>query len=349
MANVTIVGLGLIGTSIGQGLRKARHGGVKIIGYDRETKNTRAAKSAGGIDSVENILTKAVEKADIVFVATPVLAMREVFETIAPHLPRNCIVTDTGSTKQQVLKWAEELFPDHVNFIGGHPMAGSEKSGPEAGKADLFKDATYCLLPGRNASTQALETLVAFVKDLGARPHYIEPFEHDTLVAGVSHLPLALSAALVSTTSQSPSWPELAMLAAGGYRDVSRLASGDPGMSVSICLTNASEIAGWVDRFIAQLETFKTQLKAQDREALVRLFSDAFSERERWLAGVAQRPGARDVVELPNAMETAYRTMFGDAIYSRTKKLMEMSENPFPKKGGGGAAKPADPKSGKPS
>lgn len=334
--NVTIIGLGLIGTSIGQGLKKARRGGVKITGYDRETKNARAAQRAGGIDSMEHDAGRAVEKAEVVFIATPVLAVREVFEAIASHLADGAIVSDTGSTKQQVLQWAEELLPKKALFIGGHPMAGSEKSGPEAAKGDLFKEATYCLLPGKNATPQALETLVGLVKDLGATPHYIEPYEHDMLVAGVSHLPLALSAALVHATSSSPSWPELATLASGGYRDVSRLASGDPTMSVSICLTNSAEITHWVDRFIHELDGLKKQLAEQDREGLTRLFSAAFSERERWLAGVAQNPSAREKVEIPGAMETAYKTMFGEAIYNRTKKLLELSEHPPKKPGEGG-------------
>ena len=328
MARITIIGLGLLGTSLGLALKRADKRGHRITGFDTDMKVARQSKGRGAMDKVEGDLAKAVADAEVVVIATPVRAVKPVLETIASHLPQGAVVTDVASTKRQVMAWAEELLPRGVSFIGGHPMAGLEQSGPEAAKADLFAGAMWCLMPGRFASEPALKSVMTMAESVGAKTLFVDPQEHDLLVAGISHAPLALSAALVACTSRSASWPEMAGLAAGGYRDVTRLASGSPTMSVDIFLTNADAISDWLDRCIAALAEIRQHVQAQDAEQLIRLFSEAYSERERWLAGVAQERRPRIKAEVPTMMDSAYRTLFGEAMYKQTKRLFDLSNNP---------------------
>ena len=161
-------------------------------------------------------------------------------------------------------------------------MAGKETSGLEEADADLFRGCAYCLTPAPEATQQAVQSLADIVTSIGARPLFIDAESHDNLVAGVSHLPILLSAALVSSTVTSSNWPDMAKLAAGGYRDISRLASGDPEMNRDICLTNRDEIVGWIDRYIDELKQYR-YLVSEDSEGLIDILTLARKERERWL------------------------------------------------------------------
>ena len=281
MASITIIGLGLIGGSIGMALKRAGVGG--IIGYARNPEKARRAVELGAIDRAEENLISAADKADIVILTTPVLAMRDILKQIGNHLKSGCVVTDTGSTKAKVMAWAEEYLPSLVSFIGGHPMAGKELSGIEAAEANLFHNRPYCLVPSPKASPEAVQSVVNLVNRLGARPLFITAREHDEFVAGISHLPLLLSAALVSATSKSPSWEPMSKLASTGYRDLTRLASQSPEMNRDICLTNQENILAWIDRFIEELSLFRQLIAEGKGEALERAFIQARQARQRWL------------------------------------------------------------------
>ncbi len=328
---ISIVGLGLIGTSIGMALKAAKNKDLQIVGHDREPTTARAAKSRGAANSVEWSLPACVDGADMVIIAVPVLAIKEVMEQIAPHLPEDCVVTDTGSTKQQVLEWAQDLLPPSAHFIGGHPMAGKEESGPAAADPALFKGATYCVLPSIQAAKWAVRAVLSLVETLGAKPYFIDPQEHDSYVAAVSHLPIALSAALVAATSESPSWAEIARLAASGYRDVSRLASGDPEMNRDICMTNANEISMWIDRAVLKLLELKRGLNERDEESVARLFAGVFEEREKLIAG-AIRP-VDSSPELPSMGDNMRALFVGDLLARKGRDLMERYEDDPLRKG----------------
>jgi prephenate dehydrogenase len=278
---ISIIGLGLIGGSLALALKKA--GTVKgIVGLSRSSETLAMAKQCGIIDYVANDLSSAVKRAEIVVIAAPVLATKEILASISRHLSANCIVTDTGSTKVEVMQWAEEYLPANVSFIGGHPMAGKETSGIGEAYADLFQGCVYCLAPARNAGSQAVKTLKTMVESIGATPFFVDAELHDNLVAGVSHLPMLLSAAFVTATTRSRSWPEMAKLAAGGYRDISRLASGNPEMNRDICLTNKEKIIYWMDCYIDELLRYRS-LVAEDGAELLKALVQAREAREKWL------------------------------------------------------------------
>jgi len=279
---VAIIGLGLIGGSIGLGLKKADKSDCEVVGYVRRPEAASLAMNMGMVDRVEMSLEDTVKEAEMVIVATPVLVIKEILSQISGYLPHGCIVTDTGSTKVQVMKWAEDLLPRTVDFIGGHPMAGKETYGMKAAEADLFQGSVYCLTPAKKTSSQAVDKVADMVKKLGAVPFFIDAQEHDELVAGTSHLPFLLSAALVTSTASEPTWEKMKKLAGSGYRDVTRLASGSPEVNAQICLTNQQAILHWLDRYIDELQRYRHLVNLGD-ERLKETLAEANRLRQEWL------------------------------------------------------------------
>jgi len=279
---VTIIGLGLIGGSIGLALRQGKKPRWKIVGYSRRQETVATALSLGAIERSETSLKDAVKQADFVIIATPVLTVKEIFSMIAPHLPPSCVVTDTASTKVQVMKWAEEILPPTIDFIGGHPMAGRETYGIQAAEAELFRRCTYCLIPSEKASPKSIDTVTGMVKKLGAIPFFINAQKHDNLVAGISHLPMLLSAALVSLTTKNSSWSNMSKLAASGYHDLTRLASGSPEVNAHICLSNKEAIVNWIDKYTQELERYR-QLVTKGDKHLEQALTEANKARQEWL------------------------------------------------------------------
>jgi prephenate dehydrogenase len=279
---VAIIGLGLIGGSIGLALRQGKRSRWGIVGYSRRQETVATALSLGAIQRGATNIKDAVRQVDLVIIATPVLAVKETFSQIAPDLPSGCIVTDTASTKVQVMKWAEEILPPTVNFIGGHPMAGKETYGIQAAEAELFQRCTYCVTPSDKASPKSIDTVIDMVKKLGAIPSFLDAQEHDNLVAGISHLPMLLSAALVSLTTKNPSWAKMSKLAASGYHDLTRLASGSPEVNSQICLSNHEAIIDWIDRFSRELDRYR-QLVAKGDKRLEQALTEANRARQEWL------------------------------------------------------------------
>lgn len=280
---VAIIGLGLIGGSIGLDLKQVGEPGWEIVGWVRRPEAASMALSLGVIDRAGMNLSEVVKEVDLVIIATPVLTIKGILSQIANHLSPGCIVTDTASTKLEVMKWAEELLPPTVNFVGGHPMAGKETYGIQAAEAKLFQGRVYCLTPAKKASPEVADKVADIVKKLGAVPLFIDAEEHDNLVAGISHLPMLLSAALVSATTKDSSWDRMSKLAASGYRDLTRLASGNPQVNAHICLSNQKAILHWIDEFSKELGRYRRLVDVGDNhleEALV----EANRARQQWLS-----------------------------------------------------------------
>jgi len=286
---VALVGLGLIGGSIGLSLKRLSKSGFDIVGYVRRPEVAAVALSSGVVDKTQTSLAETVQGAELVIIATPVLTIKEILSQIAGQLPDGCVVTDTASTKFQVMKWAEKLLPPTVDFIGGHPMAGKETYGVQAAEADLFQGCTYCLTPSEKASAKSIDKVTSVVKKLGAIPFFIAAQEHDRLVAGVSHLPMLLSAALVSVTTENPSWHKMSKVAASGYHDLTRLASGNPEVNAHICLSNQEAILQWIDKFSQELERYRQLVTTGDKR-LEQALTDAKKARQEWLNKTKQEP-----------------------------------------------------------
>ncbi len=312
MIRISIIGLGLIGTSIGLALRtadpkEAPLGPIEVVGWDRDPRAVKEARGRLAIDKEARTLAEAARDAQIVVVATPVQAIRDIFNQLAALLPAGAVVTDVASTKAEVGRWAAVL-PSGVSYVGGHPMAGKEKSGTAAADPDLFKGAIYCLTVGRSVDQIAIDGVEAMVRTIGAKPYFIDPEEHDAYVAGISHLPLLLSVGLVEVTGRSPAWQELAPLAATGFRDVSRLASGDPEMHRDIILTNKAGITRWLNEMVGFMLDLRDQLETGEDAEIEELLRRAKERRDTWLESKPNlRPGEaafeqQPEVERPNLL-----------------------------------------------
>ncbi len=290
MQKVTIIGLGLIGSSIGLGLRRwatkdgSRSAVLSVTGFDLDLENQNYSKKLKAVDNTEWDLTRAVRDADLVVLAVPPLAIRDVMESIAPNLKDGAVVTDTASTKADVMEWARTILPETVSFVGGHPMAGKTQS-VEGADADLFKEATWCVVPAVQADETAVQTVLGMVNALGAEPLFIDAHEHDAYVAGISHLPFLLSVALMRSVSNDTGWRDMKYLSAGGFRDASRLAAGSPEMYRDICATNRSAILRWLDTAIEELQHERSLIASATSEAdetLLARFTEARDARADW-------------------------------------------------------------------
>ena len=261
MTRVAIIGTGLIGASIGLGLREqADEKTISIVGYDRNSQRARTAERRKAIDKRENSALAAVRDASLVILSTPILAMREVMVEIANALMPGTVVTDTGSTKGEVMRWARELLPTSINFVGGHPMAGKTEVGADHADPKLFEGARWVVVPTRDASQAAVETVTGFAAGLGAKPMFMDPDEHDAYVAAVSHLPMLAAGALFRLTHDSEAWPELSMLASSGFRDTTRLAGTDEQMAHDIALTNRDQVVHWLQRYRGAIYDLEDQI-----------------------------------------------------------------------------------------
>jgi prephenate dehydrogenase len=323
---VTIIGLGLMGASIGLALKAAKLPNLRIVGHDLEGDAMKTAEKRGAVDSTERHLEGAVEGARMIILAPPPLAIRPLFEDLAELAPQGCIITDVSSTKAEVMRWAKELLPEHVSFVGGHPMAGKEESGPRAADADLFRGKAYAVIPSTNATDGAVKSVLGLVSILGAEPIFIDAEEHDQYVAAISHMPIVVSTALFTLARNSPGWNEISPLASSGFRDLTRLASGDPYMNHDICVTNPDGIVHWLDRMIAELRRYR-DLIMDDHEGLFNTFNAAQLQREAYLVG-ADRP-VRERVEMPSTGDQMNAMLFGGWAadrYKKYEKIMRRNE-----------------------
>lgn len=295
MFRIAIIGMGLIGTSLGQAIRAADDktapmGVVEVIGYDSDTATLKEARARLAIDKIAPSLAAAVSDAHMVIVAVPAQTIPSVFQQMAPHLVSGVIVTDVTSTKEMISQWATQYLPATAIFIGGHPMAGKEASGPSAATRDLFKDAMYCLCPTATTPGEAIAVCEALIDRIGAKAYFMDVVEHDAYVAGISHLPFVTAAMLVDITSSVSSWREMSALAAGGFRDTTRLASGSVTMHRDIVMTNRTALVRWLDAAIERLIELRDAINNGDEATITQYFTHAKAVRDEWLK---QKPGMR--------------------------------------------------------
>ncbi len=210
---IAIIGTGLIGTSIGLNLTARKGRSYEVVGADKDRGNLRTAKKMGAIDRDVQSLEEVTEGAGLVIIAVPAMSARQLFQELGKVIEPGTIVTDTCSTKADILRWAAEYLPESVHFVGGHPMAGRERSGPEAASIDLFQDATWAITPSPRADEGAVSAVLGVVEAMGAIPLYIDPMEHDQYAAAVSHLPLLTSVALFRMVRDSHGWEDASLLA----------------------------------------------------------------------------------------------------------------------------------------
>jgi prephenate dehydrogenase len=278
---VTIIGTGLLGGSIGLGLRAAGWGGT-IIGVGRRRETVERAKQLGCIDEAATEIGPAVAESQLVVMATPLGAFRAALDAIAAADHDRLIITDVGSAKQRVCDDAKLALPDPTRFVGSHPMAGSEKQGPQHADADLFRGRLCILTPeGTAAGEHAIATVSGLWRTLGMRLTTKTPREHDRLMAAISHLPHAAAALLVGLADRKNALG----VAATGFRDTTRVASGDPTVWCDIFKTNRPAVVEAMNELIESLQDFRDMLADGQDEHVFALLEAAKGARDRWVEG----------------------------------------------------------------
>jgi cyclohexadieny/prephenate dehydrogenase len=271
---LTIVGVGLIGGSLGLAARR-RGLAAHVLGAGRQQASLDRARAVGAIDEASLDLAGAVRRADVAIFCTPVDRIAEQVLAAAPGCAPGTLLTDAGSTKAAIVARLDGRLPDDVAFVGSHPLAGSEKRGPEHADADLFEGRVTVVTPGPHTDPAAVERTAAFWRALGARVRLMPPEEHDRALALTSHLPHLVAAALAGTLPDS-----LHELAATGFRDTTRVAAGDPALWTAIFAQNRGAVLQALQRLGDRVGEFRAALEAEDWTALTTLLTQAKKVRD---------------------------------------------------------------------
>lgn len=277
---LAIIGVGLIGASLALALKKAGAAG-HIVGCGRSQENLQKGIELGVIDSYTTSIADAVKNADVVVLATPLGAMKMAFEQISDSISEQAIVTDAGSAKGSVIEIAKIALGTKISqFVPGHPIAGAEKSGVEAGLADLYQNRRVILTPIESTDPAAVKQIEKMWLHCGASIEYLDVEHHDKVLAATSHLPHMLAYALVNYLSNLNDHDEIFKYAAGGFRDFTRIASSDPVMWRDVCISNGDALEKFIQGYKQELDEVSRAIRDQDSDRLLELFSTAKSERD---------------------------------------------------------------------
>jgi prephenate dehydrogenase len=316
-SQLAIIGTGLIGTSVGLCLAGRKNRNYQIVGADKDRGHARQAKKMGAVDQEVGSLEEAVGNAGLVVIATPVLAAKRILQEIRPYLKPGTVVTDVCSTKADIMQWADEFLPEGVHFVGGHPMAGKETSGPSGASIEMFKGATWAVTPSPRAAEEAVDVVLGLVEVAGANALYIDPAEHDQYAAAVSHMPILLSVALFRMVRDSAGWEDASLLSGPAFKDLTRLASGDPTMSRDIVGTNREAVLHWLRRYMNELSTIEKAIELGG-QPVKDLFESTHLDREAFIMNppIRRRP---EGVEAPSAQDAMGRLFVG-GLYDKLKE-----------------------------
>jgi prephenate dehydrogenase len=280
---VAVIGVGLIGGSLALALKDTgacRH----VVGAGRSAANLKRALELGIIDSIAPDAVAAAHNADLVVLATPVAQFLKLFREIASVLGPKAVITDGGSTKRDVITAARATLGRKIaQFVPAHPVAGAEKSGAGAARADLFRDRRVILTPLAETAESAVKRVRAAWSACGARITTLDAEEHDAILGAVSHLPHLLAYALVHEFASRENGAQLFDYAAGGFRDFTRIASSHPEMWRDICIANSDRILDELKKYRRKLDAVGKLLEAGDGAALEKLFAEAREARDKWI------------------------------------------------------------------
>lgn len=320
MQNITagFIGLGLIGGSIARALKK-RSPSTTVMAYMRTRSKLIQAKEDGAVDVILDGIGEPLSQCDIIFLCTPVEYNAGYLKELRPYLKPGAVVTDVGSTKTQIHQAVRELSMEG-SFIGGHPMAGSEQTGYEHSTDHLLENAYYILTPTGRTPQAATALMTELASLIGAIPLVLDYREHDRIVAAISHLPHLIASSLVNLVRDSDG-PDglMKQLAAGGFKDITRIASASPVMWEQICMTNGENIASMLEGYISSLEQILGSLKAGDSKAVRLLFDSSRTYRnsfEKRTAGPIQPDYSFsvDVCDEPGAISIISAILAGKGI-----------------------------------
>jgi prephenate dehydrogenase len=276
------VGIGLLGGSMGLALRQRRLA-TSVAGFVRRTASVKECERRGVVDRATRDLQEAVTGADLIILCTPIAQMRALVEQMRPWLAKGAIVTDVGSVKKSVVEALSPLVAGaQAHFVGSHPMAGSEKTGVAAARADLYANAVCVVTPTSSSNSLAVRRVAGLWNDVGSRVLKLTPEIHDEVVSRSSHLPHVIAAQLANLVLSPPIAKHQAMLCANGFRDTTRIASGSPEMWRDIALANRLNLVEALEGFQKGLAKFRDALKAENEAYVTKFFEQAKERRDKW-------------------------------------------------------------------
>ncbi|HEX8681515.1 MAG TPA: prephenate dehydrogenase [Ardenticatenaceae bacterium] len=274
---ITIIGMDPLGQSMGLALKESGQP-LTIVAHDRTHSNANQAAAIGAADRADWNLLSAIDGADLVIINEPVNQVRETLELIGPELRADAVITDTSPVKGVVLRWAEEILPPTVHFVGGNPLAN-----PATPNKELFLNQRYAIIPLTSTPEAALRLVTNFVTLLGAEPLYIDKDEHDALQTAVMHLPMLLGTALIQLTTQSGSWREMASMASTPYAHVTALPSLDPAALAALFRLSRESLRHWLAAYRNELDVLETLIMEEDTDnALEARLTTLAEARMRW-------------------------------------------------------------------
>lgn len=279
--NVLIIGVGLIGGSLGLALKKHQLAKT-VLGVGRSQANLEQALKLGAIDRVVS-LEEGAKQADLIVVCAPVAQTEQLLKQIEPHLKLTALITDVGSTKMDVVDAAKKALAEKVSqFVPAHPIAGGAKHGAAAAQVDLFEGRQVILCPLQENGATRIEQLSALWRTIGARLYTMSALQHDAVFASVSHLPHVLSYALMLQVANAEDAPTKFQHAGAGFRDFTRIAASSPEMWRDICMANRPAILKELQNYMTVLQHLEGLLKNQDAQGLEKLFAKASESRKNW-------------------------------------------------------------------
>ncbi|HEY53653.1 MAG TPA: prephenate dehydrogenase/arogenate dehydrogenase family protein [Caldilineae bacterium] len=306
-SQITIIGLGLIGTSLGLALQRNENDFL-IVGHDKDRSATSQAKKLGAIDKSDWNLINACDTADLILLAIPAAGIPPTLEIISGDLKPGCLIIDTATIKSPILE-AATVLPDNVHFVGGDPVLSASNLTIEDASADLFKDGSWALCPTADTAPDAIRIASDLVISVGAHPFFLDAAEHDGLMAAVDGMPTLLSAAVVQAVSQSPAWREIRRMAGSQFETITQLPGFSPADFATAVQGNRDNIVYWIDAMIEELTEWKYALQGAEEEAIVERFADAIERRDQWLALRAK--GEWEVSGSVQETPSLWRQMFG--------------------------------------
>jgi len=281
MKKVCIIGIGLIGGSLAKAIKKTHQSEI-VFGYGRDEERLERAQKGNLIDQYSADMGEALDGSNMVIIATPVGSYESILKQMKPHISKDMVISDVGSTKVSVIEAVKSVFDGVLdNFIPAHPIAGKEKSGFEVSDADLFVNKKVIITPLENNNPESIKILTKMWEGVGAEVDFMTPQSHDDLLGMTSHLPHMLAFSLVNyLVSQHP---EASVYAAGGFKDFSRIASGDAIMWRDICLHNRDAIIAHIKGYQESLNTLADAINSQNKDQLESLFREAKNTRDSWI------------------------------------------------------------------
>lgn len=277
---VAIIGVGLIGGSLGYEIKKKKLA-RKVIGFGRTQKNLNLARKRGLIDKGVKNLGEAVGQADLILLCAPVRTIEKQLSLIAKKIPKKTLIMDVGSTKVSLVKAAEKILPPSVDFVGAHPLAGTEKSGAGAAVPHLFKKKKCLLTPGKKTSPSALRKAAHFWKKIGSEVLIYSPHRHDELLAATSHLPHMVAYTLMGGLNRLLSVSEIKKIAGGGLLDTTRIAASSPEMWTDICLSNSKYLSKALQKYLKEMNKISEWVKKKEKRSLFNYFKKVSELRRK--------------------------------------------------------------------